>query len=486
VSVGPVPSIASLVAQRGAAVLALTLGVVGLATGALLHLSARQALDQLLLAAAVGDAHPPVEAVWRAELDLAPVETWLVAVGDPRVPATLAAAARQSEEPLYADLGAIRLVLLAVEGGEEGDERRQRRRVGRTGVGDDEDDDSDDKSEDNRAADGAASRDGEVHLLVAAAAPRIPLRASVGPFALAYALVGALAALGASLALRGVVRGAFAPLERARREATDVVALGQGRRLTAAGPVEVHALLAAINALLDRLDLAYAAQGRFTAEAAHELRTPVAALLGELEVALRHPRPAADYQAVLASAHEEVERLARLVAGLTALARLDAGQAEGSREPVRAGELVALALRGERALMEAAGCRVQVDLRADPELSGHVSLLEVALGNLLRNAAVYAPGRPVQVSVGQEGERVVFDVDDSGAGVPVGERESLFDRFARSGEARRLDRRGLGLGLAIARQVARRHGGDCVLLEAPGGGLRARLWLPLSGELAES
>lgn len=444
------PSVARRVARQAAAILVLTLLGVGIATGAIAYVQQRKALDQLLLAAALGDAHPAIGG-WEVEHLAAPVETWIVRQGDLRVPAALVDEARRQQGTLYANVGDQRLVLLTVEG-------------------ENEDEEHDEGAEHRRS-----------YLLVAASAPAVTVRGSVGAFAVIYTGVGLLAALAAGFALWGSVQAAFLPLALASTEASKVTTLGQGTRLTETGPSEIRLLLVSMNALLDRLDAAYTAQGRFTAEAAHELRTPVATMLGEIDVALRHPRSAEQYRGILESTREEVQRLARLVAGLTALARLDAGQAEGNREPIRAAELARLAWVAEQARLDAVGCQVRIHAEVDPEISVHRALLEIALGNLLRNASSHAPGQPVDVWIRQEGAFVAFDVEDGGPGVPEADREALFDRFVRGARARRSDRAGMGLGLPIARQVARRHGGDCSLSEAPSGGLRARLTLPLNG-----
>jgi signal transduction histidine kinase len=235
-----------------------------------------------------------------------------------------------------------------------------------------------------------------------------------------------------------------------------------------------------MNALLARLDVAFGAQARFTAEAAHELRTPVTVMLGELDVTLRRARTPEAYRETLATVRESVERLRALVEGLNMLARVDAGQAEQLREPVAAAEVARRAAAAEARALEAAGCPLAVEVAGDATLRVHAALVESALANLLRNAAAHAPGGPVTLRVSAEGGRVAFTVDDAGPGVPPAEREAVFDRFARGGEARRRHRAGLGLGLPLAREVARRHGGDCRLDAAPGGGCRAVLTLPFS------
>lgn len=438
-------SVARRVATGGATVLIMTLALVGAGTGAALHATQRQAFDQALLAAAHGRAHPDPTVEVEVEHSRSPVDVWLVAGPDPRVPEEARALALRREGPLFVDAGPRRLVLLPFEVEDERDEHERRG-------------------------------------LAAAAAPRLTLARSVGPFAAAYALVATVIALAATLALARVVGAAFRPFDRARDEAARVVRFGAEARLTVSGPVEVRTLLQAMNDLLVRLSSAHEAQARFTAEAAHELRTPVASMLGELDVALRGASTVEECRAALASAREEVERLRRVVEGLTTLARLDAGQVEGSREPVRAAEVAASALSAEARTLEQAGNAVQLVVEDDPELQAHRALLEVAVANLLRNSARHAPGTPVVLRVRREGDRAVFEVDDAGPGVSPDQREALFDRFARDAEARRRDRSGLGLGLPIAREVARRHGGECSLDAAPGGGLRARLSVPCGAD----
>jgi signal transduction histidine kinase len=445
-------SIARQVATAGTVILVVTLVLVGVGTAAVLHTQRVEAQDEALLAAAHGRAHPDVADTIEVEHSRSPVESWLVQPDSVEIPRDLAEQATETERPVFLETAEKRIVLLPFE----------------IYVGDE-----------------------DTHHLAAASAPKLTLARTVGPFALVYGVLAAVAALVATFVQARVVRRSFEPIERARREADRVVALGEGRRLSENAPEEIQPLLRAINELLDRLDVAYQAQSRFTAEAAHELRTPVTAMLGELDVALRGTRSEdsrgtrsedsrgarseEEDRQVLESVREEVSRLRRLVEGLTAMARIDAGQVDRGRELVRAAEVANAALRAEARTLEEAGNPVRLQIDADPELEVHRSLLEVALANLLRNAARHAPGAEVVVRVSREDELAVFEVDDAGPGVAPEQREALFDRFARAGEARRKDRSGLGLGLPIAREVARRHGGDCTLEESPSGGLRARL-----------
>ncbi len=437
-------TLAGRLVARGTAVTIGALLVVGVATGALLHATQVRALDRALLAAAHAEAHPQPDGRWEVERGRSPVEVWLAEPGDARVPRDLWAEALAARGPTFAEVGDRRLLLLVAEPEH-----------------DDDDEDHD-------------------HVVVAAAAQRPTLRRTIGVFSLTYAAVALLAALGGALLQRRVVRRALAPLEQAREEAARATGHGAGARLTAQGPAEVRTLIEAMNALLSRLDVAFGAQARFTAEAAHELRTPVTVMLGELDVTLRRARTPEAYREALLTVRESVERLRALVEGLNLLARIDAGQAEQLREPTDAAEVARRAAAAEARALEAAGCPLSIEIAADPVLRVHGALVESALGNLLRNAAAYAPGGPVTLRVEADATRATFTVDDSGPGVPPDAREALFDRFARGGEARRRHRAGLGLGLPLAREVARRHGGDCRLESAPGGGCRAVLTLPIS------
>lgn len=431
-------SIAREVSAWATGILVTSLALAGVGTGAVLHVQQVRALDRALLTAVHGHLHPEEDSRWEAEHSRSPIEAWVVQPGDPSLPQGIVHAMDDDEGPVFVDHGATRLVLLPVEVEGPGDRER--------------------------------------HELVAAAAPRVTVARSLGPFAVVYAGLSLGIAVFASLLLSRRVRTAFAPIDRARSEAAQVAGLGRGLRLTETAPEEIRSLLHAINELLDRLDVAWAAQGRFTAEAAHELRTPVTSLLGELEVALRREPSAADRD-VLDSAREEAVRLARIVDALSTLARLDAGEAERGRELVRARELAEAALEAERTALEGAGCTITLEIRADPELEVSAPLVELALANLLRNAARHAPGSTVALRVAIDDGEATFEVEDGGPGVPPGDREALFDRFARAPDARDRDQEGLGLGLPLAREVARRHGGDCVLEASPSGGTLARLTL---------
>lgn len=414
--------------------------VVGLGTGALLYVRQTHAVDAALYAAALAEAHPWSEERWDTEHAHSVVRVRPWHAGDPLVEDALAWQAIGTEEPLWLVRDDRRILLLAVEPPEalDGDEA------------------------------------GHAHQLLVATAPRVTVFRATGGFALVYGLVAALTAALTALLLARALGRSMEPLRRASRELDTIRGLEAGARLTSDGrTAEVDRVIASANDLLDRLEAASQSQRSFTAEAAHELRTPVTVLLGELDLALRQPRDADAYREVIVRADRQARRLRDLVEGLLALARLDAGHASHGREVERMSAVVHQALQQERPTLAAAGNTVQMTLGEDPEVSLHASLVRIAISNLLRNAAIHAPGTPVTLRVDRDGAFVLVEVVDAGPGVEEAEREALFDRFRR-GDRRRP---GLGLGLPLAREIARRHGGDLTLHDGPEGGLLARFCL---------
>lgn len=230
---------------------------------------------------------------------------------------------------------------------------------------------------------------------------------------------------------------------------------------------EIEHLARTVNAMLDRLADGRRAQQRFTSDAAHELRTPLMALQGELELADDEPgRIAPDLRERM---HALVDRLAVRIDDLLLLSTLDEGR------PVRSGDVALTALvRAEVAALPP-GRVVTVD---GPEVSVHAdeALVRRALGNLLANAHRHAASA-VHVTVGLDGARAVVHLDDDGPGIPVPARGRVLDRFARL-DAARGGSGGAGLGLSIAAAVAASHGGGLTIDTAPLGGARVTLRLP--------
>jgi signal transduction histidine kinase len=223
-----------------------------------------------------------------------------------------------------------------------------------------------------------------------------------------------------------------------------------------------------MNAMLDRLASGREAQRRFTSDAAHELRTPLMALLAELELAGADPstiEPALDERL-----HQLAERLSLRVDDLVLLSTLDEAPPL-NRRPV---DLAALA-RAEAATMPdqpAVSVHGAATADADEPLVGR------AVRNLLANARRHARSR-VAVTISDDIGFATIDVDDDGPGIAPADRDTVIRRFARLDQARTADAGGAGLGLAIAASIADRHGGTLTLADSPLGGARCTLRLPL-------
>lgn len=287
-----------------------------------------------------------------------------------------------------------------------------------------------------------------------------------------------LAAAGASLAAgRWLAGRAIGPVVAVSDAARAIHARDLTTRLAEPSQRdEIGELVAVFNQMLARLETAFDAQRRFTADASHELRSPLTTLRGELEVARRRPRSPEHYEGVLDSALEEVDRLERVLADLLELARLDDDHSTTSFVDLAAlaGELVA------RHAAEAATRGLALTLRAEPGVGALAAAprLARALDNLLGNALRYTAEGQVEVVVRSTGEDAVIEVFDSGAGIPADQLERIFDRFYRLDASRAREAGGVGLGLAIARQIARVYGGDLTAQSTPGKGSTFTLRLP--------
>ncbi|MFF5894622.1 ATP-binding protein [Streptomyces argenteolus] len=268
-----------------------------------------------------------------------------------------------------------------------------------------------------------------------------------------------------------VTRRALRPVEGIRRELAAITASEDlARRVPEPDSRDEIARLArTTNETLAVLEASVDRQRRFVADASHELRSPIASLRTQLEVGQAHPE-LLDVPGAVA----DTVRLQGLAADLLLLARLDAGERPG-RAVVDLGALV----REEASQRPADRMPTEVTVAdgGSCEVAGSRSQLARVVGNLLDNAQRHAEGS-VAVTVRREGGEVLVEVVDDGAGVPPAERERIFERFVRLDDARSRDDGGAGLGLAIARDVAARHGGTLTVGAAPGGGARFTLRLP--------
>jgi two-component system OmpR family sensor kinase len=289
-----------------------------------------------------------------------------------------------------------------------------------------------------------------------------------------FLVVGAAALVAALLAGYLVAARTAAPLRRFAATATAVDAGDLSPRIATdpTSAAELRVLADSFNHMLDRLQDAFARQRGFVSDASHELRSPLTAIRGQIEVLAREKDPdAADVRRVEAATLAELRRVERLVDELLALARLDEGVGPVVRRLDAAGflrEAVAAAPGGATL-----GGAVTGEFEADPDMIARV------VRNLIENARRHAgPDGTVAVSSAGDGGRLRISVDDDGPGIAPAERERVFDRFHRSDSARDRASGGSGLGLAIARAIVTAHGGRIRAEESPLGGARVSFDLP--------
>jgi two-component system OmpR family sensor kinase len=293
---------------------------------------------------------------------------------------------------------------------------------------------------------------------------------SVGPIAAAAPLL--------MIVVWCVVGASLRPVRRTR----DELAKRQPEALSAVGeaglPDEIRPLVHELNLLLERTRQAFAAQKRFVGDAAHELRSPLAALRLQLQ-ALQRPGDEAARRVAVERLAAGIDRASRLIEQLLSMARNDAA---ATQVPPKQVELVQLMRQSISDMLPDANAKamdIGMDGVSEAWVRGDPDALALLARNLLDNAIKYAPaeGR-IDVDIDTYGDAVTLIVDDSGPGIPPAERGRVFDRFYR---AQNHDAVGSGLGLFIVDAVARRHDATIFLEDAPAlGGLRVRVRFPLS------
>ncbi|MGC8638536.1 MAG: HAMP domain-containing sensor histidine kinase [Isosphaeraceae bacterium] len=246
---------------------------------------------------------------------------------------------------------------------------------------------------------------------------------------------------------------------------------------------EIEDLGRSINGLLDRLQDSFERQRRFTGDASHQLRTPLTAIQGQVDLALRHERTAEEYRRALAVVQRKTRHLSRIVESLLFLARAD----HEALEPLLEAVDLALWLTDHVRVWKESHGDANLQLEIAPEGSFAVrvqpALLAELVNNLLDNAELYSgPGSPIRVTLDGQGDAVALAVEDRGIGIAADELPHLFDPFYRSPEARRRGSPGLGLGLSIAARLARSLGGTILVSSQVGQGSRFTLRLPVDGQ----
>jgi heavy metal sensor kinase len=281
-----------------------------------------------------------------------------------------------------------------------------------------------------------------------------------------------------------LARRALRPVDRMTEAARRISAEQLDARLETTGSGdELDRLAVTLNDMLGRLDTAFQQIRQFSADASHELQTPLTILKGEIEVALRTSRSSQEYQDVLASALEESDRIALLVEALLMLSRADAGVLRMDRQPVDLAELIAEVVEQARVLAETRGVSLESKSVAPLTVLGDCAHLRRLLLNLVDNGIKYTPaGGRVTLSLRQDKEWAALQITDTGIGLAAEEQERVFQRFYRAPEAVSQGKEGSGLGLCIARSIATAHGGRIEVQSAVGCGSRFTVFLPLPSE----
>lgn len=281
-----------------------------------------------------------------------------------------------------------------------------------------------------------------------------------------------------------VARRALGPVDQITREVREITdGTSLHRRLPSSMVKdELGRLADTLNQMIGRLERSFTALRRFTADASHELKTPLTVLKAGVERAMTTPNVPAESLAALEESMEEINRMTELVDALLTLARADEGLVRLHQEPV---DLRALILETEETgelLAEPAGIGVSVDAPVDPVIVAvDGSRIRQLVMNLLTNAVKYTPaGGRVRLWLERDDGRVRFGVSDTGIGIAPGDLPHIFDRFWRADSARTRtgERPGVGLGLAICKWIAEAHGGTIEVQSRPGRGTTFSVTLP--------
>jgi heavy metal sensor kinase len=310
------------------------------------------------------------------------------------------------------------------------------------------------------------------------------LRRLLFSLALGFALVTGVALGGGFL----LVRRALRPVEEITRSAEGITSRNLGERL----PVpptgdEFEHLSRTLNGMITRLDEAFQHNRRFLADASHELRTPLTILRAELEAIVERDRLYAELQlplelrATAGNLLEEVERLSRIVENLFALSRLEAGQAHGAHARFDLAKLAATTAEQMWLLAEDKKLTLSCDTPDPVLIDGDSARLKQVIVNLLDNAIKYTPaGGTVKLAVTTRAGEALFEVADTGIGIPAEAVPHVFDRFFRVDAARSREVGGAGIGLSIVKAICTAHGA-CVEVESElGRGSCFRVRLALS------
>jgi len=282
-----------------------------------------------------------------------------------------------------------------------------------------------------------------------------------------------ITALPAALFLVGlggwIIAGrALRPLDAIAETAERVTARGLDQRIAEVNDSpEANRLIQVLNRMMDRLEASFRQATRFSADASHELKTPLTVMQGELENALQAATPGSAEQQLFSNLLEEIQRLKNITRSLLLLAQADAGQLKLAVETVNLSAEMESMIEDARVL--ATDSRQQFDVKFEPQVwvEADRALLHTALFNLIHNAIKYnTPDGKISIRLNTAGDKTVFTIGNSGPGIPAADQPGIFERFYRVGRVNTPKVEGLGLGLSLAREIVRAHGGELSLKES--------------------
>jgi len=273
---------------------------------------------------------------------------------------------------------------------------------------------------------------------------------------------------------------AIKPIEEITAAAEAINPLNLSPRLPKArAHDQIGRLVAVFNQMIARLESAFEAQRHFTSRAAHELRTPLTILKGETQVALRRKRTVSEYEYLLRSNLEEIDKLVVMIDDLLLLARYEGGETRMPYETVRLNEVVEAVAHDIRSLALKKEIALDIETEKNLFVNGDPKALERLARNVMENAVYYTRrGGRVSAHVGRDGEHINLTVEDTGIGIKPEELQHIFERFFRSSTAREMRPEGSGIGLAMSALIAHSHGATISVTSNPGSGTRFTISFP--------
>ena len=261
---------------------------------------------------------------------------------------------------------------------------------------------------------------------------------------------------------------ALRPMRAIAQTAALVTSRGLDQRIPISNEdPEIARVIHVLNQMMDRLENSFYQATRFSADASHELKTPLAIMQGELENALQDALPGSHEQQVLSNLLEETQRLKTITRSLLLLARADAGQLKPAMETVDLSATLEEIIEDTRILAAESQLVFEIELTPGITIHADPALLHTALLNLFVNAVKFNEScGKIRVSLDLRDSEAVLTIGNSGPGIPAGDLDRVFTRFHRADAARQRKVEGIGLGLSLAREIVRAHGGELQLLES--------------------